>query len=160
MSHLGIQTALIETLASATSPKTETKLLSPQKPLKHVSFGQVVVHIHHLVLGDNPGVSNGVPLQLDWKSDGKETYDLRKVKDEGHKITGKFTSAERFRIALKKQSKHAILKETKMVTKIQESRTKSQEDETTEVETFLAGRRKKPQPAPPKKKVLWWYHRR
>jgi len=47
-----------------------------------VHFAQEVrVHEHRLVLGDNPGVSHGVPLALDWEVDASFRMDLDQMND-------------------------------------------------------------------------------
>lgn len=154
-SQLGVD---IQTVINNATAAT-TAALEPQKSAKKVTFGKLTVYVHHLTLGDNPGVSNGVPLQLEWKNDGTEIVDLADVDDDEPKSSMKFTSGERFRIALKRNPKNDVMKEIKVAGKIRDSRQKSQQDEVTEVETFMASRRpKKPAPAP--KKRLWWYHGR
>mmetsp|Transcript_5392 Transcript_5392/g.7275 ORF Transcript_5392/g.7275 Transcript_5392/m.7275 type:complete len:172 (-) Transcript_5392:344-859(-) len=34
---------------------------------KRVTFSDVSIHQHHMTLGDNPSVSSGVPVQIDWE---------------------------------------------------------------------------------------------
>lgn len=38
-----------------------------QKSKKSVSFGQVDIHYHEMVLGDNPYCHAGAPVEIDWK---------------------------------------------------------------------------------------------
>jgi len=42
---------------------------------KRVVFSSVVVHLHPVVVGDNPSVTEGVPLMLDWKAQESTTYE-------------------------------------------------------------------------------------
>lgn len=44
-------------------------------PEKRVTFSSVVVHSHPVVVGDNPSVTEGVPLMLDWKAEETSTFD-------------------------------------------------------------------------------------
>ncbi len=43
---------------------------------KEVTFSTVEIRHHNLILGDNPAVSDGVPLTLDWRVEYTEGYDL------------------------------------------------------------------------------------
>jgi hypothetical protein len=52
-------------LAMLTALSTSAFSLSPPK---HVQFSNVTVHLHGLILGDHPSVSEGPPLMLDWKA--------------------------------------------------------------------------------------------
>lgn len=45
-----------------------------QPPDRHVQFSTVIVHQHAQVLGDNPSVSEGAPLMLDWTAEESTTY--------------------------------------------------------------------------------------
>jgi len=52
---------------------------SREREDKAVRFDQQVrVHQHQLILGDNPGVSDGIPLTLDWDADASFVQDLNK----------------------------------------------------------------------------------
>lgn len=48
---------------------------------RRVSFASVDIREHPYVLGDNPGVSSGVPLAIDWKSSHSETVPLDVFED-------------------------------------------------------------------------------
>jgi hypothetical protein len=41
-----------------------------------VSFGVVRIHTHDITLGDNPAVSTGPPLELEWDHCASESYDV------------------------------------------------------------------------------------
>jgi hypothetical protein len=41
-----------------------------------VSFGKVFVRTHNLILGDNPAVSSGLPLALDWDHVDAQCFDV------------------------------------------------------------------------------------
>ena len=43
---------------------------------KGVSFGQVRQHVHGQILGDNPSVTKGPPVSLDWDVLSSERIDL------------------------------------------------------------------------------------
>lgn len=47
-----------------------------QKSKKSVSFGQVDVHYHEMVLGDNPYCHAGAPVEIDWKRFDHESKDI------------------------------------------------------------------------------------
>jgi len=122
-----------------------------EKPRKHVSFGIIEIHRHRLILGDNPGVSNGVPLALEWKELGPvETFPVpdsdasrRMSIDATSKLNDtdnveaklgagerapKFPINQRYMIALRTSPKSVIMKQVKSTQKIQKSRQKSKQD--------------------------------
>jgi hypothetical protein len=41
-----------------------------------ISFGSVSVHTHPVTLGDNPAVSKGIPVTLDWKYVSSQCFDI------------------------------------------------------------------------------------
>lgn len=43
---------------------------------KRLSFGQVNVHQHNVIMGDNPSCSTGPPVALDWKLLRSDTYHI------------------------------------------------------------------------------------
>jgi hypothetical protein len=60
------------------------------EPAASVSFGSVSIHSHQVILGDNPSVSGGPPLTLDWKAFESTTVDLEAYEsyfdeDDGNK---------------------------------------------------------------------------
>jgi len=48
----------------------------PSSNTKNVSFGLVRLHSHNVILGDNPSVSKGPPVSLDWKVVASDRVDL------------------------------------------------------------------------------------
>jgi hypothetical protein len=54
-----------------------------------ISFGSVSVHTHPVTLGDNPAVSTGLPVTLDWEAVNSECFDVDEYetmcKGRGHK---------------------------------------------------------------------------
>jgi len=65
-----------------TDSETNGTLHEESKESVEVNFGVVRVHTHDIVLGDNPSVSQGPPLTLDWDANKSECYSL----DEFEKI--------------------------------------------------------------------------
>jgi hypothetical protein len=41
-----------------------------------ISFGSVSVHTHPITLGDNPAVSTGIPVTLDWEYVSSQYFDI------------------------------------------------------------------------------------
>jgi len=105
---------------------------------KKVAFDEALqVHLYPLVLGDNPGVSNGVPLRIADQRSSLTTTDLRQTAPP-EKI-GKFPRSQRYSIALHAgSSRSALLKETKAVMAIQESRKQSQEDTAADIKAAFS----------------------
>jgi len=152
-----LQTLLIPTEIIETKPTT-----------KHVSFDDhVLVHYYKLILGDNPSVSNGVPLTLDVRNVASKIellHDERPHAPEddinpSHKIRAfKYTTSQRYRVALANASKSQIAKVLKEVSKLQESLKKSQDDN---VELLLLQQHPQRTAAVPRKRrFLWSSHRR
>lgn len=96
-----------------------------------VSFGTVRVHQHRLTLGDNPGVSTGVPLTLGWDVEDSETYDLQSFErnnaSEEHKLS-RITRGKRELIASEHHSRGSILQRGNEVREIKKSRETSVTD--------------------------------
>jgi len=59
----------------AEDPAPETGPSVRNEP-KEVRFGQVRVHTHDITLGDNPAVSSGLPVQLQWDPRDSDRYSL------------------------------------------------------------------------------------
>lgn len=59
---------------SLCSSRSESSV-SPSS-LKKLSFGQVSVHQHNVIIGDNPSCSKGPPVALDWKLVRSDSYNL------------------------------------------------------------------------------------
>jgi len=54
-----------------------------------VSFGSIQIHSHRLILGDNPSVSSGPPVTVDWKPFLSGTYDLDEYEKQKPEPRGK-----------------------------------------------------------------------
>eukprot|EP00522_Entomoneis_paludosa_P010187 CAMPEP_0172467712 /NCGR_PEP_ID=MMETSP1065-20121228/59638_1 /TAXON_ID=265537 /ORGANISM="Amphiprora paludosa, Strain CCMP125" /LENGTH=212 /DNA_ID=CAMNT_0013224939 /DNA_START=91 /DNA_END=726 /DNA_ORIENTATION=- len=100
---------------------------------KIVTWDLVVVHSHIMQLGDNPAVSNGVPVTVSWKAQHVQTVSIDayeeqkkppKTKDE--MLLPRETREKIVRAS--GSSRSEILKETFNVKRIQEERTKSSMD--------------------------------
>jgi hypothetical protein len=89
-----------------------------------ITFSTVKVHHHDLICGDNPSVSDGVPLQLDWNKNNSQTYDI----DAYEKITAadkqvrRLSALERATIAGENRSKSFLEQVEEEVLSIQNSR--------------------------------------
>lgn len=57
---------------------------APPLRRKRVRFHEVQIHIHQVRLGDNPSVSSGPPITLDWEPSESISFDL----DELEKLHG------------------------------------------------------------------------
>jgi hypothetical protein len=107
--------------------------LSSTSASSGVSFGTVRVHEHRLTLGDNPGVSIGVPLTLGWECDDSETYDLEAFErlSKDNNSTGgvhRLTRYKRELIASENHSRDSITLRKKEVRTVQLSRAESEQD--------------------------------
>lgn len=95
-----------------------------------IKFSTVNVHHHELICGDNPSVSDGVPLQLDWNRNESEVFDI----DTYEKITSddkqvrRLSAVERANIAGECNSKSFLEKVQAEVLLIQGSRQISMTD--------------------------------
>jgi len=91
-----------------------------------VSFSTVRVHQHRLTLGDNPAVSRGIPLTLDWQIEDSETFDLELFEAVyGRKDLCCFSSDERKAIARQDHSRDSLVRVRQEVKAIQYSRERS-----------------------------------
>ena len=67
---------------------------------KRVAFSTVSVHLHPMTLGDNPSVSEGIPVQISWKATESFTRPLDEhEKEEGRRRPGPPRTVEELRIA-------------------------------------------------------------
>lgn len=55
---------------------TVVQAISPKKSKRNVSFSTVLVRDYGMVLGDHPGCSYGLPVQLGWEYDEYEPLDI------------------------------------------------------------------------------------
>jgi hypothetical protein len=68
----GTVTARCTTICSSTSLSIDSFPASPKK----ISFGSVNIRTHQQILGDNPAVSQGLPLALAWEKEDSMSYSL------------------------------------------------------------------------------------
>ncbi len=93
--------------------------------VKRVRFdSQVWVHKHALILGDNPAVSDGVPLQLAWEAEGMEVWELQD-NDKRRRMPPKLSSYVRKVIASDQSSRNCLVQVREEVRAIQKSRRES-----------------------------------
>ena len=84
-----------QTLHSDESTAAETDSLE-SAPRRTVSFGRVQVHYHSVTMGDNPSVSDGMPVALDWKRVAQQVIDVDEFEQRKRKsAVGKLSSEER-----------------------------------------------------------------
>jgi hypothetical protein len=139
--HLTSHTSTISTATSIMSAEppddsfnnSSRTALSLTSASSGVSFGSVRVHEHRLTLGDNPGVSTGIPLTLGWECDDSETYDLEafeRLNKEDNSTGGvhRLTRHKRELIASENHSRDSIIKIHREVRSIQLSREDSEQD--------------------------------
>jgi hypothetical protein len=57
---------------------------------KQVSFGDLTTSLHEIILGDNPAVSSGLPITIDWKpfEEVKETIEEHEQQKVGTEALG------------------------------------------------------------------------
>jgi hypothetical protein len=76
------------------------RILQEGEKEKRVAFSTVAVHLHPMTLGDNPSVSEGIPVQISWKATESFTRPLDEhEKEEGRRRPGTPRSVEELRIA-------------------------------------------------------------
>lgn len=94
-----------------------------------ITFSTVNVHHHELICGDNPSVSDGVPLQLDWETNDSETFDIDTYeKIACDKQVRRLSAVERAIIAGESNTKSFLEKVREEVLLIQGSRQVSMKD--------------------------------
>jgi len=87
------------------------KAIKGKKTCKHVCFGEVGIHTHKFILGDNPSVKEGLPLSFDWEVEMSEHLDLEEYEvlkaeqanepSKKTKVPRRRTVVERFEIIQK-----------------------------------------------------------
>jgi hypothetical protein len=76
------------------------RILQEGEKEKRVAFSTVSVHLHPMTLGDNPSVSEGIPVQISWKATESFTRPLDEhEKEEGRRRPGPPRTVEELRIA-------------------------------------------------------------
>lgn len=128
----------IATAGTAPLGESSSSLLEQQRPDKDsntksgVKFGNVRVHQHRLTLGDNPGVSVGIPLTLGWEVEDSETYDLqafeRQKEQEDHSQVKRYTRYKRELIASENHTRDSLVMRSKEVQEIKHSRVVNKSD--------------------------------
>lgn len=92
---------------------------------KRVQFdSQVKVHKHALILGDNPAVSDGVPLQLSWEAECTEVWNLRDD-NQRRRQPSKLSSYVRKVIASDQSPRICLVQVREEIRAIQKSRRES-----------------------------------
>lgn len=92
---------------------------------KRVHFdSQVRVHKHALILGDNPAVSDGVPLQLSWEAESSEVWKLRDD-NQRRRLPSRLSSYVRKVIASDHSPRHCLVQVREEIRAIQKSRKES-----------------------------------
>lgn len=85
---------------------------------------QVLVHKHALILGDNPAVSDGVPLQLSWEAECTEVWKLRDD-SQRHRQPSKLSTYVRKVIASDQSPRTCLVQVREEIRAIQKSRRES-----------------------------------
>jgi hypothetical protein len=94
-----------------------------------VSFGEVHVHRHRLTLGDNPGVSSGIPLQLGWEEESSELVDVEAFeKRHSDRSVTRIAKSRREAIASEHHTRDSIVRVQEEVREIQHSVQDSERD--------------------------------
>lgn len=65
----------VDTRSTSTSTSSSSSS-SSSRTARRIRFGSVSVHSHALTLGDNPSVSNGLPVTLEWKAVDSKAFDM------------------------------------------------------------------------------------
>eukprot|EP00531_Pseudo-nitzschia_arenysensis_P008083 CAMPEP_0116127258 /NCGR_PEP_ID=MMETSP0329-20121206/6750_1 /TAXON_ID=697910 /ORGANISM="Pseudo-nitzschia arenysensis, Strain B593" /LENGTH=235 /DNA_ID=CAMNT_0003621357 /DNA_START=112 /DNA_END=819 /DNA_ORIENTATION=+ len=93
-----------------------------------VRFSSVAVRGYSLCIGDNPSVSRGIPISLDWEYDEENSYDINKYEDgrcEQRRDSEELKLPSLQRVQILKQmgySRGEITDQTKEVQKIKDKR--------------------------------------
>jgi hypothetical protein len=95
-----------------------------------VSFGSVRIHKHRMSLGDNPGVSTGVPVTLAWEVEESLRFDSieEAAKESGKHGLHRISRNRREEIANQLHSRSSIVRLQDEIKSIQVSRTASERD--------------------------------
>lgn len=97
-----------------------------------VSFGGVEVQSYEIILGDNPGVSGGPPLTIDWEpfelaSCSVNEYEEEKAKRPARDILRmKMTTAQRINLLARTNAVQEIMIRTKQVMNTRRQRAETQ----------------------------------
>ena len=144
-----------ESTADASGPLEKVVNGSQKSEGSKVGFSSVEVHSHRLTLGDNPGVSSGIPLTLGWEVEDSEHYDLDDYEKDRAQTLSRITRNSREAIAEKHHSRDSIVRVEREVTAIKHSRIDNETDST------LRGRRRRSSAAPKKKGAnpFSWFRR-
>jgi hypothetical protein len=116
-----------------------------------ITFSTVKVHHHDLICGDNPSVSDGVPLQLDWNKNDSQIFDI----DTYEKITAaekqvrRLSALERAATAGDNGSKSFLEEVEEEVLSIQNSRQLSMKSTKSNSRTNASSRRKRSEAVSP-----------
>lgn len=93
-----------------------------------VRFSSVAVRDYSLCIGDNPSVSRGIPISLDWEYDEEHSYDINKYEDgrfEHRRESEELKLPSLQRVQILKQmgySRGEINDQTKEVQKVKDER--------------------------------------
>ena len=125
---------------------------SRRKDPAGVSFGKVNVAAHSIRLGDNPSVSQGLPVRLGEKI-GSETFDVEDYESKRGprrpKTANKLSKEERDALVMKKHSRSSLVRTRKEVKEIKISRINNRKSEKVATTKF------------PMKGILWgWFKRK
>lgn len=101
-----------------------TKQIACSRKTVHFD-SQVRVHKHALILGDNPAVSDGVPLQLSWEAECTEVWKLRDGNQRRRRLPSKLSSYVRKVIASDQSSRNCLVQVREEIRAIQKSRRES-----------------------------------
>lgn len=105
---------------------------------KRVHFhDEVRVHKHALVLGDNPAVSDGVPLQLAWEAESTVIWKLQDHHDGRRRVPHRLSSYVRKVIASDQSSRECLVQVREEVRAIQKSRKESAHPKISLYEVFF-----------------------
>jgi hypothetical protein len=102
-----------------------------QKLKKSVSFGQVDIHYHEMVLGDNPYCHAGAPVEIDWKRFDHESKDIdefeSRVREE---VKERIIPASQRMMILHQSGRHAlgdIMTKISEIARVREQRRKDRD---------------------------------
>eukprot|EP00525_Craspedostauros_australis_P000933 CAMPEP_0198117160 /NCGR_PEP_ID=MMETSP1442-20131203/16723_1 /TAXON_ID= /ORGANISM="Craspedostauros australis, Strain CCMP3328" /LENGTH=171 /DNA_ID=CAMNT_0043775147 /DNA_START=109 /DNA_END=624 /DNA_ORIENTATION=- len=75
---------------SSTSTRRSSSISSGSSAQKRVHFGDITIVTYPMILGDNPAVSEGAPIQMDWEAvdtvtQSMELYEYIRNNDGGSK---------------------------------------------------------------------------
>lgn len=79
--EFGSSTSLGEPVEKATSSSEQEDQPEAAKDRRKVSFAQVTVNSHSIVLGDNPSVSAGPPISISWEPFESESFAVEEYEE-------------------------------------------------------------------------------